>query len=1004
MSPLDFEALYSNTDGCISLTDSSGEWRDFDTFEAAADHVERNPDCLVDLVTSAGEAIGVALLGDASLVEPKPSVCSANEMVFLLEDPPALGQPRAHQVCPAQLLAGVSEGRVKYPKELQVTTAASNRQIKLMRGRRRDEPQGKWKEIESTFDMFADILMRHAEGPKDGPCFLQGRSASGARKSAAQIENFILGVDLDSGAPLGDVMKTIQEAGLEAVIYTTHSHCKATSVIKRDHFLKKMGATSADEDLIRQYLIEYKGVLPQIVEELDVIEDGRHTEEGVVILVQHKPMPKFRAVFPLSEPFVFAKRGGSQQDAILEWKERYAGFCTELGFFFDEKCVDPARLFYFPRHPAGNKDFRSLRIIGKPLDLLEYDRVKLTRRNRRPAGPQNAFMAAGGAVDDEADRYITNAGFNLRGWAKGYAKKFEVQAMLEDVVGGDFIREDRGGKSGVHVECPFEAEHSSFGGNGTFVVNAGDNYEQGFESGFAFVCQHNACHGRDRLDFIKQLLDSELIASEDLTNKDYLLEFEDDDSSETPKDPGGTFETSAGDSATFSEPSSSSEAESYDQHLDELKRILCGVITSKGWRVLEEPTAPGGEYKILTKQEAEHRHAKRAVLEKDGSGKVVKRYPFRDWLESPDRRDFEGLQFAPGLVLKGMYNTFTGWPVRPIKGDYPLLKEHMRENLCEGNAAHFNFLFEWLAHIVQCPASKPGSAIVISGDKGCGKSIVLDFFQELMGRYNVPAAHKNQLVGNFNGHLEGKLLMVGEELSWAEDVKAEGVLKDFITNTRMSVEKKGVDAAPGRNYTRLVLISNSDWQVPATLRDERRFLALRCNNARQGDHSYFGRMRREMDSGGLEALMYDLLHHVPSSPDWSLLRKPPVTAHLQTQQRASLDPISSFLIELIEQGSYEFERDSEAPIILDESRPTPVASVHLRAAAREALKHTNGRINSPEISMRARQLCGARERKELSDLPGTNKRTEIVFPPLRECRQNAQHFTGLPISGASFDG
>jgi hypothetical protein len=50
----------------------------------------------------------------------------------------------------------------------------------------------------------------------------------------------------------------------------------------------------------------------------------------------------------------------------------------------------------------------------------------------------------------------------------------------------------------------------------------------------------------------------------------------------------------------------------------------------------------------------------------------------------------------------------------------------------------------------------------------------------------VPAAHKNQLVGNFNGHLDGKILMVGEELSWADDPKAEGVLKDFITNTVFS--------------------------------------------------------------------------------------------------------------------------------------------------------------------------------------------------------------------------
>jgi hypothetical protein len=94
--------------------------------------------------------------------------------------------------------------------------------------------------------------------------------------------------------------------------------------------------------------VKVKGVLPHIVEQVAIIDDAYHTEEGVVILVQHRPMPKFRAVFPLHEPFVFAKRGGTQQDAIAEWKERYAGFASAMNFFFDEKCVDPARLFYFP--------------------------------------------------------------------------------------------------------------------------------------------------------------------------------------------------------------------------------------------------------------------------------------------------------------------------------------------------------------------------------------------------------------------------------------------------------------------------------------------------------------------------------------------------------------------------------------------------------------------------------------------------------------------------------
>jgi hypothetical protein len=530
--------LFGRTNGAVTVIDTDGTSFTDEDLGLVAEAAAGMKDPWVDLVTSEGEGIGIYVPGDATaVITPEPSISLDDGMVYLIDGDPLLDQKKHFHLCPLGEIAARFEIDLPWylPADLDVMTTASSMNLTLMRGRRRDESQGKWKEITSTFGMFADVLMQHQEGEKDGPCYLQGQSAGGHRKSAAQIANFILGVDLDSGAPLGDVMETIQKAGLEAIIYTTHSHLKATSVIKRDHFLKKMGATDADPDLIRQYLIEYKGMLPQIVDDLDIIDEAKHTEEGVVILVQHKPMPKFRAVFPLSEPFVFAKRGGSQQDAILEWKERYAGFCTELGFFFDEKCVDPARLFYFPRHPAGDNNFGSWRIIGRPLDLDQFDRIKMSRRSRGPAGPSNAFTTAGDGVggsggDDDAERYITKCGFNLRGWASKHAKRFEVQAMLEDVLGGDFIREPRqSGKPGTHVECPFEAEHTNLGGGGTYVVNASDNYEDGFEGGFTFHCVHNACAGRDRLDFLKELIDEELITPADLKAKEYLLELEDDE-------------------------------------------------------------------------------------------------------------------------------------------------------------------------------------------------------------------------------------------------------------------------------------------------------------------------------------------------------------------------------------------------------------------------------------------------------------------------------------------
>lgn len=1040
--------LFERTGGDVTVSDSDGTTFTSDNLEQVAGAAFGMEDPWLDLVTSTGEAIGIFAPGDPKAVigEITPSIELVDGMIFMLDGDAITGQKLGQHLAPLSEIADRYEIDLPFylPADLDVKTAASSMPITLMRGRRRDESQGKWKEIESTFDAFADVLLAHSEGEKDGPCFLQGQSADGQRKSAAQIANYILGVDLDSGAPLGDVMATIQKAGLEAIIYTTHSHLKDTSVIKRDHFLKKMGATDADPDLIRQYLVEYKGMLPAIVEELEVIDDAKHTGEGVVILVQHNPVPKFRAVFPLTEPFIFAKRGGSQQDAILEWKERYAGFCTKLGFFFDEKCVDPARLFYFPRHAAGDSRFNTLRIIGKPLNLDDYDRIKMSRRSRRPAGPVNAFTAAAGDVggdsDDEADRYVTKAGFNLRGWAMRYAKKFEVQTMLEDAVGGDFIREPRQGKPGTHVECPFEAEHTNLGGGGTYVVNAGDNFDDGFDGGFTFHCVHNACAGRDRLDFLKELIDEEIISVEDLTAKEYLLELEEEE--EDARSAPARSERTRARPVTPAAPKARAsdrgrvaggrdddrgEIEVDDEIVFECEDDVIAYMNAKyavtrgagGVKILVEPTNPEDDVTFETQNDVALFERNKFLWvggNKDGTG-AKKVEAFKVWIESPRRRTFDSVVFHPGRrAPRNIYNLFRGWPIQPIEttwvnvldnrdtpveGDWSMLRGHIYENICESNPRYFNWFMTWLAMLVQQADGKPGSTVVITGEKGTGKSTVFDYVNQLLGRHGITVSQRKQIVGQFNSHIATALLMVCEEAFWAADPQAEGVLKDLITNKSVLIEKKGRDPIQSLNYTRLALISNSEWVVPATLKDERRFFVLRCSTARQGDLAFFRAVREQMEEkGGLQAMMSDLLAWEPVGGNFDCLYTPPHTDHLKQQQMETLSGIQKFMLELIRSGIYETNDERVPAIELNEEIETVVPAVDMRACVEDYVRYRfasdKAKTSFDDISAVVRDWFGAREVKVKPD-GSVNSRRMFIFPPLGAARAIVKEKKGIPI-------
>jgi energy-coupling factor transporter ATP-binding protein EcfA2 len=1006
--------VFIGTTGRISLSDLDGSTFSSDDFDALAAWCVQAEDPWIDLVTESGECVGIYVAGDPQSVEPQPSCVIPDGMIYLLDDVvPHMEQ--GPNVVPVDTLfdaLGDDESLIIFdPKTLDVQTEGSKKTIKLANGRHRQEGQGRWKSNASTFGQFSDFLRIHAEGAKDGPCFLQGDTAGGHRKAAAMIANYVLGVDLDSGAPVEDVIASIQKAGLEAVIYTTHSHLKCESKIKRDHFMKWAEGEEPNEELVAEYLVRVKGVLPHIVERVVIVDDAYHTEEGVVILVQHNPMPKFRAVFPLDEPFVFAKRGGTQQDAIAEWKERYAGFASAMNFFFDEKCVDPARLFYFPRHKKGDP-FGSWRIAGKPLHLDDYDRVRIKRdRNGvKRSVAQNAFTDAG-IDEDDAGRYFTEKGFNLKPWIAKVGKRFEVEQMLQDLC-PDMIREPRtGGKMGTHIECPFEAEHSDFGGGGTYVVNAGDNLSDGFEGGFTIHCVHNACSGRNRLDFIREMIDQEWINPSDIQNKDYLLELEGDEEEEEARpDPTPSTGTSSGKrNAARAEESDAEDEDDYgddeEKALRAFNRRYAVIITSGGVKILREPDRddPNGDVQFLSQNDVALFERNKVVWIGDkNKGKSQKLEVFKLWLEWEKRRTYKNVVFLPGEETPShIYNLFRGWSVDPIKGDWSMLRTHIYENICENDERLFGWFMTWLAHIIQQPTLKPGSTLVITGKKGTGKSTLFDYMNQLLGRHGITVSQRKQIVGQFNGHLATTLLMVCEEAFWAADPQAEGVLKDMITNKSVLIEKKGYDPVQSLNYTRLALISNMDWVVPASLKDERRFGVFRCGDARRGDIEFFDAMRRQMErEGGLEAMLYELLNWKPLDGSWGVLYTPPITAALQQQQIETLTGVQKFMLELVKSGVYETNNDSIEPIELNDEKETTVYAVNMRAAVEDYLRYgfqsDKARTSYDDIAKVVKDWFGAKE--VMLDIEGQmNKKRSFIFPPLTTTRTNLKESKGLDV-------
>jgi len=270
------------------------------------------------------------------------------------------------------------------------------------------------------------------------------------------------------------------------------------------------------------------------------------------------------------------------------------------------------------------------------------------------------------------------------------------------------------------------------------------------------------------------------------------------------------------------------------------------------------------------------------------------------WMESAERREFDAVVFAPGLPGGGrFYNLWRGFTVQPKAGPHPSVDaflEHALVNVCGGDVALNRWLIGFFAHMVQRPGEKPLVALVFRGAKGTGKNALVERVGALLGQHFLVADDERYLLSNFNGHLESNLFFVLDEASWAGDKRAEGKLKGLITGSQHNIERKGYESYGVDNLTRVAIIGNERWLVPATF-DERRFAVFTVGDGRRQDRKFFHDMRVGMEQGGYAHLLHYLLHFDLKGVD---VNDAPATAGLLDQKHASLEPVEEWWLDCIE--------------------------------------------------------------------------------------------------------
>jgi Family of unknown function (DUF5906) len=225
------------------------------------------------------------------------------------------------------------------------------------------------------------------------------------------------------------------------------------------------------------------------------------------------------------------------------------------------------------------------------------------------------------------------------------------------------------------------------------------------------------------------------------------------------------------------------------------------------------------------------------------------------WIEHAKRRQYEGVVYDPGGLTSNMFNLWQGFSCKPdFFGSCDLYLEHLRENVCAGNAEHYEYLISWMARAVQYPGQAGEVAVVMRGKEGTGKGVAAKEYGRLFGPHFRHVVHAGHLVGHFNSHLQHCSALFADEAFYAGDRSHESTLKALITEETLLVEPKGVDVFAVRNCIHLLMSSNADWVVPAGA-EARRYFVLNVADTCMQDTQYFAAIADQMEDGGRAALL-----------------------------------------------------------------------------------------------------------------------------------------------------
>jgi hypothetical protein len=267
----------------------------------------------------------------------------------------------------------------------------------------------------------------------------------------------------------------------------------------------------------------------------------------------------------------------------------------------------------------------------------------------------------------------------------------------------------------------------------------------------------------------------------------------------------------------------------------------------------------------------------------------------KEWSSSQFKQQYSSIEFAPKEQLgEHKFNLFTSYAYEDENLQFDINKidkilKHIRY-VCNADNV-YEYVLNWLAHIVQKPYRKTEVVIVLySHWEGVGKNAITDLLHKIFNGY-IGDITLESLISKFNSDLKAKVLLIGDEITpKAKELNNE--LKNAITRKNLNIEYKGAEKTVVKDTANYIFTTNNEraFRVSET---DRRYCLIECPTKLK-NASYFDLLYKDIENDDVCKHFFNyLLDRDISNVN---IRKMPMTKYKQQIIKHSLPSYFQMII------------------------------------------------------------------------------------------------------------